>query len=40
MSGTVPDSRPFFIEAGATEFFVKPVDADALIRHLIDLRKG
>lgn len=39
MSGTVPDSRPYFIEAGATDFFTKPIDGDILIDRLIDLRK-
>jgi len=39
MSGTVPDSRPYFMEAGASEFFTKPINADALVDRLINLRK-
>ncbi len=39
MSGTVPDSGPFFIEAGASDFFSKPCNGDLLIRRLIQLSK-
>lgn len=37
VSGTVPDSGPFFIEAGAADFFSKPFNGDLLVRRLIQL---
>ena len=39
MSGTVPDSGPFFIEAGASDFFAKPFNGDLLVRRLIQLSR-
>jgi chemosensory pili system protein ChpA (sensor histidine kinase/response regulator) len=37
ISGTVPDSGPYFIEAGAADFFSKPFNGDQLVRRLIQL---
>jgi two-component system, OmpR family, phosphate regulon sensor histidine kinase PhoR len=39
ISGTVPDSGPFFLEAGASEFFSKPFNGDLLVRRLIQLTR-
>jgi CheY-like chemotaxis protein len=39
VSGTVPDSGPFFIEAGASDFFTKPFNGDLLVRRLIQLSR-
>ena len=39
ISGTVPDSGPFFLEAGASEFFSKPFNGDLLVRRLIQLSR-
>jgi CheY-like chemotaxis protein len=39
ITGTVPDARPYFIEAGAADFFIKPFDQEALLGRLIDLGK-
>jgi two-component system phosphate regulon sensor histidine kinase PhoR len=39
VTGTVPDSRPYFMEAGASEFFAKPLDGDRLIARLVQLGK-
>ncbi|MGH9174032.1 MAG: response regulator, partial [Vicinamibacterales bacterium] len=40
ISGTVPDSRPHFIEAGAVDFFAKPFNGDLLVRRLIQLGRS
>lgn len=37
ISGTVPDSGPYFIEAGAADFFSKPFNGDQFVRRLIQL---
>jgi two-component system phosphate regulon sensor histidine kinase PhoR len=39
VTGTVPDSRPYFLEAGASDFFAKPLDGDLLVQRLIQLGK-
>ena len=39
ISGTVPDSGPFFIAAGASDFFSKPFNGDLLVRRLIQLSR-
>ncbi|HYI15178.1 MAG TPA: ATP-binding protein [Thermomicrobiales bacterium] len=39
VSGTVPDSGPYFLEAGASEFFSKPFNGDLLVRRLIQLSR-
>jgi CheY-like chemotaxis protein len=39
VTGTVPDSRPYFMGAGASDFFAKPLDGDLLVQRLIQLGK-
>ncbi|HEX5164429.1 MAG TPA: ATP-binding protein [Thermomicrobiales bacterium] len=39
ISGTVPDSGPYFIDAGADDFFSKPFNGDLLVRRLIQLTR-
>ncbi len=39
ISGTVPDSGPFFLNAGASEFFSKPFNGDVFVRRLIQLSR-
>jgi CheY-like chemotaxis protein/anti-sigma regulatory factor (Ser/Thr protein kinase) len=43
LTGTVPDARAYFMEAGAVDFFTKPVDIDALaarLSQLLSARRG
>lgn len=39
ITGTVPDSRPYFLELGASDFLAKPFDGDLLVRRLVELGK-
>ena len=39
MTGTVPDSRPYFMELGASEFLTKPFPAELLVQRVVELGK-
>ncbi|HUG16415.1 MAG TPA: ATP-binding protein [Thermomicrobiales bacterium] len=39
MSGTTPDVGPHFLELGASDFFVKPLNLDTLLARLIELQR-
>jgi len=39
VSGTVPDAGPYFLDAGAAEFFSKPFNSDLFVRRLIQISR-
>lgn len=39
ISGTLPEAGPYFIEAGAVDFFSKPFNGDLLVHRLVQLNR-